>query len=94
MRCMREGLPAMAQARQNHVLILPGGIADVTARARVPAERRCQIITASFMPEEPAALARCTLLNAPRRLKVRPMLLSSSHYEDTLHATGVRSVMQ
>jgi hypothetical protein len=32
MRCMREGLPAMAPARQDHDLILPGGIADVTAR--------------------------------------------------------------
>jgi hypothetical protein len=32
------------------------------------------------MPEEPAALARRTLLNAPRHLKVRPILLSSSHF--------------
>jgi hypothetical protein len=48
MRCMREGLPAMAPARQNHVLILPGGIADVTARGMRSGAGSCRATMSNY----------------------------------------------
>jgi hypothetical protein len=48
MRCMREGLPAMAPARQNHNLILPGGIADVTARGMRSGEGSCRATMSNY----------------------------------------------
>jgi hypothetical protein len=68
MRCMREGLPAMAQARQNHVLILPGGIADVTARGMRSGEGSCRATLSNHNGKLHARGARrARLLYTPER---------------------------